>query len=307
LPQTYALTILPPVDGGTAAQAQAINAGGTVVGYSVLNGHGEATEWQDGTVIDLGEGFALAVNDSGIVAGYVYDDMPVATIWPGGSLGTLPGYDSSTATGIDNDGTVVGIAFVLAHPEQQTGFLWTATRGMQAIQQLQSALAIRNGKIAGIGLNFDAAVQGTDLGFPGVATALNSQGDAAGFTTGQVQAFTWQDSIVTDLGTAGTEISTASGINDSGIVVGQIGNAISGSVRLARPVVSSPHDTFVGITRAMAWTESDGIVDLNGRIAPGSGWTPAYATGINGSGEIVGAAINNETQVTDGFVLEPQP
>ncbi len=111
------------------------------------------------------------------------------------------------------------------------------------------------------------------------------------------------------LGTAGTDISLATGINDDGIVVGQIGNAISGSVRLAQRPILSPHASFVGITRAMAWTAPDGIVDLNGRIAAGSGWTLAFATGINGSGEIVGAAISDQ-QGTEGFRLvpmQPQP
>jgi probable HAF family extracellular repeat protein len=305
----YTLTILPPVDGGMAAQAEAINASGTVAGYSIVNGKAEATLWQDGTTIDLGEGWAVAINDPGTAAGYVNDGFPQATTWPGGSLGTLPGYDSSIANAIDSDGTVVGVCFEFSNPSHQQGFMWTAVGGMQAIPQLQSALAISNGKMAGIGLNFDAAIQGTDLGIQGAASAINPHGDAAGFTSGQVQAFVWQGGSVTDLGTGGTDLSIASGINHNGIVVGQIGNAVSGSVRLARRVVLSSHGSFVGTTRAMAWTAADGIVDLNGRIAVGSGWTLAFASGINGSGEIVGAAIS-DGQVTEGFVLvplEPQP
>ena len=123
LPRSYSLTILPPVDGGTAAQAEAINASGTVAGYSVVNGRAEATLWRDGTTIDLGEGWAVAINDAGIAAGHVNEGFLQAMTWPGGSLGALPGYDSSIATGIDNDGTVVGVAFVLAHPDQQTGLV----------------------------------------------------------------------------------------------------------------------------------------------------------------------------------------
>ena len=310
LPRSYRLTILPPMDGGTAAQAEAINASGTVAGYSVVNGHAEATLWQDGKAIDLGEGWAVAINDAGVAAGYVNDGFPQATTWPGGSLGTLPGYDSSIATGIDSDGTVVGIAFVLAHLEQQTGWKWTPGTGMMATPGIQSALAIRNGVIAGIGTNFDAVTNRNDLGVQGAATAVSSDGRVAGFTPfGNVQAFEWQDGVLTLLGTAGTGISVASGINDSGILVGQIGNALSGSVRLAKRAVPSPHASFVGITRAMAWTAPDGIVDLNGRIAAGNGWTLAFATGINGSGEIVGAAIS-DAQATAGFVLvpvQPQP
>jgi uncharacterized membrane protein len=302
LPQSYVLTILPPVAGGTAAQAEAINTTGTVAGYSVVDFRGEATLWRDGLAIDLGEGVLNAINDAGIAAGYVNHGLPVATVWPGGSLGTLPGYDSSIATGIDTDGTVVGVCFDLNNPDHQQGFLWTAAGGMQAIPPLQSALAISHGKVAGIGLNFDAAVQDTDLGFKGVAGAINSHGDVAGTTSGQVQAFMW-DGRVTVLGTAGTEMSIATGINDSGIVVGQTGNAITGSIRLARRAAVLSHDVFVGNTRAMAWTAADGIVDLNSKIPNGSGWTLAYATDINASGKIVGAAISD--QATDGFVLLP--
>jgi uncharacterized membrane protein len=297
------------VDGGTAAQAEAINTSGTIAGYSVVNGHAEATLWQDGTAIDLGEGWAVAINDAGIAAGYVNDGFPQATTWPGGSLGTLSGYDSSTATGIDSDGTVVGVAFVLAHPDQQTGWKWTSGAGMIATLGIQSALAICNGVIAGIGTNFDAVTSQRDLGIQGAAGSVSSDGRVAGFTFGNVQAFEWQDGAPTLLGTAGTDISLATGINDSGIVVGQIGNAISGSVRLTRRAIVSPHDTFFGITRAMAWTAPDGIVDLNVKIKAGSGWTLAYATGINWKGEIVGAAISDE-QVTEGFLIvpmEPQP
>ena len=61
-----------------------------VAGYSVVNGNGEATVWQGGMAIDLGEGVADAINDAGIAAGYVNDGFPQATTWPGGSLGTLP-------------------------------------------------------------------------------------------------------------------------------------------------------------------------------------------------------------------------
>ncbi len=305
LPRNYVMTILPPVDGGTAAQAEAINANGEVAGYSVVNGNGEATVWQGGMAIDLGEGVADAINDAGIAAGYVNDGFPQATTWPGGSLGTLSGYDSSIATGIDNDGTVVGVAFVLADPDQQTGFTWTPGTGMMATPGIQSALAIRNGVIAGIGTNFDAVTSHDDLGVRGAATAVSADGRVAGFTPfGNAQAVEWQDGVLTLLGTAGTDISVATGINDSGIVVGQIGNAISGSVRLVRRCALSPHDTFVGVTRAMAWSAPDGIVDLNNRIAASSGWTLAYATGINQGGEIVGAAISDE-QVTEGFLLVP--
>lgn len=176
---------------------------------------------------------------------------------------------------------------------------------MMATPGIQSALASRKGVISGIGTNFDAVTSHDDLGVQGAAVAVSPDGRVAGFTPfGNVQAFEWQDGVLTLLGTAGTDISVATGINDSGIVVGQVGNALSGSVRLARRPVLPPHASLVGITRAMAWSAPDGIVDLNSRIAAGGGWTLAYATGVNQGGEIVGAAISDE-QVTEGFLLVP--
>lgn len=87
LPRSYVLTILPPVDGGTAAQAEAVNASGTVAGYSIVNGRAEATLWRNGTAIDLGEGWAVAINDAGIAAGYVNDGFPQSDDVAGGIAG----------------------------------------------------------------------------------------------------------------------------------------------------------------------------------------------------------------------------
>jgi probable HAF family extracellular repeat protein len=169
LPKGYSLAILPPLPGGIASQAEAINATGTVVGYSIVDrdGHAHATRWDGATPTDLGLPFgatyayADAVNRRGEIAGYAANDsgFPVAVLWTSTgivTLGTLPGYDSSLATGIDADGTVVGVSFVQADTSLQQGFKWTAATGMQPLVGIVSVLAIDSGMVVGIGENLHA-------------------------------------------------------------------------------------------------------------------------------------------------------
>lgn len=54
--------------------------------------------------------------------------------------------------------------------------------------------------------------------------------------------------------------------------------------------------------RAFYWSSSEGMIDLNDYIHPGSGWTLQYAKGINEIGQIVGWGINPDGD-TRGFLL----
>jgi probable HAF family extracellular repeat protein len=316
LPQSYTLTILPPVCGGSAAQAQAINEAGVVAGYSIVNGKSNATIWQNAVAVNLGvlpgtiQSFANAINPIGQVAGQAQDDMGLtsAFIWTAETgmtaIGVLPGFDSSLATGIDTDGTVVGVSFLHYDATSQQGFTWKSSTGIQPINGIQSATAINTRRIAGLGQNLDATILANgklqDLGTLGgafsVATALNSKGHAVGYApdaASQTHAFFWNSTIL-DLGTAGTNLSVATGINDSDQVVGSIGTQVAG-----------PTGTFFGVNRATVWTAATGIKDLNGMIPSASGWSLNFAAGINNKGAIVGAATDANL-VTNGFVLEPQ-
>lgn len=315
LPATYALAILLPLPGGSAAQAEAINAAGQVVGYSIVDGAAEATMWQGGSPIYMGQGWALAISSATMpqVAGYSVDSgPPIAELWPDGAgsgmaLGTLAGFDSSEALGVDDDGTVVGLAFEQANPAVQQAFSWNSNGRMVAISNMAEALAIHHGRVAGFDQSGQAVVDGNGLGIQGAATSISDAG-AGGFTFGSVtQGFAWQAGAVTLLGTSGTAVSLAAGINGQGVIVGQVGANASGSVRLA-PVGARAKlaPRFQGSTRAMAWTPTDGMVDLNGRIDPSDAdtWALVFADGINDAGSIVGAAVSNGTQQTVGFALE---
>ena len=78
--------------------------------------------------------------------------------------------------------------------------------------------------------------------------------------------------------------SGAAGVNDAGTVVGWASNA-------------------AGDRRAFLYTDADGMVDLNDRIDPASGWTLTDAAAINAAGQIVGNGLLGGT--THAFRLTP--
>jgi hypothetical protein len=120
VPTHYQVFDLAPLPGAANAQANAISHG-HAVGYSVTNGVARATLiWENGSPQDLGAGYANAVNslDHPVAAGYVPqpDLTSHATLWDHGVVSdilTPVGYDSSIATGINDSGEVVGVAFFL--------------------------------------------------------------------------------------------------------------------------------------------------------------------------------------------------
>jgi hypothetical protein len=144
-------------------------------------------------------------------------------------LGSLAGYDSSIATGINNSGTVVGVAYNSADTSQQVGFQWTQATGMRTVPGCQSASDINDrGQIVGIALDFDAAIcGGQDFGIVGNAGAINNSGQAVGYSNDHAYVFP-----STDLGPQ----STATGVN----------------VRSALACIRAP--TALHFTRIIAWS-----------------------------------------------------
>jgi probable HAF family extracellular repeat protein len=137
---------LPPVSGDPDTAATAINDNGQTVGISGTcdNAVGaysakHAVLWENGTVMDIGSlggvgwNTPIAINNRGQVVGF--SDLPGdvsdgvltpnfhAFLWTkeGGmrDLGTLPGDSISEATGINDEGQIVGVSFPSSH-----AFLW---------------------------------------------------------------------------------------------------------------------------------------------------------------------------------------
>ncbi len=86
LPQSWTLADLPPIAGGSAAQANALNNSPHIVGYSVSNESVHATLWVNGVASDIGGPgtFANGINDYDQIVGYRQDASFVAHahLWP---------------------------------------------------------------------------------------------------------------------------------------------------------------------------------------------------------------------------------
>ena len=179
--------------------ALGINSAGVIAGTAYVNGQPHGVIWNGvigngpGTT-DLGAGiFVTGINDPGVVIGGnghafilvngVYQD-----------LGALPGGDWSSASGINQSGTVVGDSSVASGNFR--GFVWNPQSGMLEL--------------------------GTLGGLNSHATGINQSGEVIGhasLASGYEHAFSALGAIMTDLGTLGGS-SYAYGINDSGTIVG---------------------------------------------------------------------------------------
>jgi len=183
-----------PLGSGTESYAYGINAAGTVVGNTYINGNSHGTIWNSSGATDLGANtYATAINSSGEVAGSNGGAFVVAS----GQLEDLAmpsGMNWSAAYGINDAGTAVGDG------------------------------RLANGTFRGLIWNTDGGVVqlGTLGGSSSQATGVNNSGEVTGFaslSSGYQHAFsTWGGSL-TDLGTLGGS-SYAYGINDSGEIVG---------------------------------------------------------------------------------------
>ncbi len=192
--------ILPPYNDDPDSAATSINNEGQVVGVSGIcqNSVGDlsakhAVLWQDGKVIDIGNlgGSAWntpgAINDRGEVVGF--SDLPgdqnganfnaEAFLWKknGGiqNLGTLPGDTISEATGINNEGQIVGLSCVDATFANCRAFLWQngVMTDLNALVSNSSSLLLYYandinsfGQIAGQAIDTNTGVAYAFLGIP---------------------------------------------------------------------------------------------------------------------------------------------
>jgi len=247
----------------------AINSTSTVVGSRFIIGvgglrHEQACRWTAGTLTTLGQlgggtnSLALGVNDPGWAVGGATRPSalrPTATLWIGTTPTDLGGLGGSwsQANAINNQNQVVGIAHL---PSGEThGFLFSLTE-------------------TGV------VTQRTDLGILGdqysTALAINNNGVVVG--TSDDRAFVWSKNSMTDLNTlidAGTGwvLSSATGINDAGQIVG-IGSLGGDPFRafILTPTHLCPadftHDGVLDIFDLFAFLDAfnggDSVADLTG-------------------------------------------
>jgi probable HAF family extracellular repeat protein len=289
------LTYFGSNDEGVAA---AVNNSGTAVGY-VYDSAGtyHPILWAPGgTAVRLGTDAcpgrhptaALGVNDAGQVVGMGFCDgdqdyTNMAVLWTAAGthqpLGTM--YDifgESVATGINNNGHVVGWSASAPHRGFPGAFRWTAATGMQPLEWLVSYYESESGAYA---VNDAGTVVGYSeieygefeyrtvavlwsagggiravAGYGSVAHDINEQGEVVGVmeVNGKQHAFRWTAAGgLVDMGPG-----SAYGINNYGVIVG------TGST----------------VGAAWVWTQETGFIAL-----PGS--SPA-AYDIGDDGTVVG-------------------
>jgi len=205
--------------GGNYSEAAAINASGTVCGYSTGVGQPlTAFVWQDGTMSALNLPFgtdsvANDISDTGEVCGWM-GDLPWLAhgyIWSASRVidlgAVLPGANGASATGLNNSGNVCGYSLYgdPSEPIMRRGFFWT------------------NGTVLDLGI------------LPGFTTATPTRlndfnvivGSCNSFPiSGLTSAFVWQNGIMQDLNDLvppelNLNIDSAYDINNAGQIVAQ--------------------------------------------------------------------------------------
>jgi hypothetical protein len=296
----YAVTRLG-LPGQTEGQAHAINASGTVVGQSVVEGRQQAWVWSSGAITPLGEGRALDVNDAGVVVGASGAD---AVMWSGGARTVL---------------------FT-----REGGFAWADAinnRGQAAGSWMSSSGCGPGGRCNGTAWLYSAgaAREIVPLDINPTAGGINDQGWVVGSVgsdvRGDAYSFIYRDGTLTRLpGQSGTYV--ARDINERGEIVGGA-PAVRWTDPQANPsplpVLSQFQSRSVayGINergdvaghiqnfglRGVLWRDGKAL-DLSYLFVDPE-WTIEHATDINDRGQIVGQGRHRASGATGALLLTP--
>ncbi len=287
----YRLTLLNPGDGRIVA-FDINNAGEVALSVNVGLSPAGVVTWDGTAFIDLGPGYAYAINSGGQVAGYRDDSQGVAraTVWDRAGTPTSISTEPATALvdsplfDINDQGQAVGLRWLAGH----RATLWDA--GGAVDLGLGQAWGINNaGQIVGLSLEsmtlpsraalWDANGLTLLAGPDSRAQDINDRGQIVGQSGSHAQL--WEGGRSVDLGTLGGSLSFAWAINNAGQIAGYFSSADS--------------------THAALWNGALGV-DLNSLLRPQSvadGWVLTTAYGINDDGWIVGTA-QNRTDCADG-------
>ena len=275
---------------GDSSVAQAINDRGDVAGWSssydpaINSNRVHAVLWQNGAMLDLGEGQAMDINERGTV------------------LGSVAGYGMALYK--DGAWQSVGMTGVAM------GFnRFDDIAGWQAVNGYPRAFLLRDGVLHDIG---------TFGGHSSAAVAVDDHGRAVGYAAvegdSSNHAFVFENGRMKDLGTlAGGRESRAAAINNHGVIVGEAwdpnGRPIpfiydGGMMRAlfqvpggAKAWAINDHGAVVGTmngNQSFLW-DNGKLTQLEAIPAVRSaGWVQLIPTGINDRGWITGMGLTNQ-------------
>jgi uncharacterized protein (TIGR03437 family) len=289
-------TFGPP---GSSIVPFGVNSSGQVVGIagpfgSVSDFNGMNFLYQNGSPTVALSFAPFAINDAGQIAGTEGVDFTAASqpalISAKGTFSVLPepsGVTGGIAFGVSTNGIVAGtVSFGSNISGTSIYGQISAAVWQNGVFQSQKALPV-----------FTA----------GWASSVNSSGVAAGALIASndpergSHAAIFQNGSAIDIGSSiQTQASVATGINDSGWVVGFDGGvAMEEGYQIAG--VLSP---AISIFRPFLYINGQ-LYDLNALIPSGSGWTLYTASGINNNNQIVGTGIFQGQP--RAYVLTPAP
>lgn len=357
----YEIIDLGKITGGSNSFAYGINDAGEVVGFAdgplragsttLREFKRHAVKFSDtGTVTDLGvldtgdESFAVSINNSGVVVGSsntkkvntdsngnsttVTNFYPVIFSPTPVKMSPITGFVNPRAISINDNGIVVGFGNIDVNASDQVpavsrGFVYNTSTSqfIGKIDDLSNNVARRS-----------------------ALTAINNNGDFVGWAEKDDGNKLVQRAIkgnvvdltkITELPNLETILTTATDINDSGMIVGfarhsdksnrvvavkyasgdtglvklpffedrydnSVANAINNSGQIVgQALVSTP---TTGLNAGFIY-EDDTLKNLNTLIPCKSGWRIDNATNINNNGDIIGYGIkNNEVRA---FKLKP--
>ena len=285
----WTITRLPAINDDSAT-ALAINNRGDIVGKSeffdplVNANRGHAVLWQNGQMIDLGEGMATDVNEQGTV------------------VGSIAGYNGIA---LYRDGAwqsfgFVGFPAAMNRSENVAGW-YTSGGNPRAFSSVRGSV-------------FDLGTLG---GASSAATGIDDHGRVVGYSataSGNDHAFLYERGQLKDLGTlAGGRVSRAAAINNHGVVVGEAWDANGSALpfihegRAMRLLFDAPLGTkawaindrgaVVGtLGGSRSFLYEDGAVTVLEAIdeVAAAGWVQLIPTAINDRGWIVGMGLTSE-------------
>jgi len=344
IPQSYSIADLGTLPGGTSSIAAALNNQGEVVGTSTqTSANGASTDqafvWKNGQMTALGilpggrASQATGISDGEQVCGNSdTGNGERAFLYMNGTLtdiGSLPNDVHSTASGVNAHGQVALSSAPDAPTPSPNSYpilpSHAAVYDNGALMEIKipvgdiaiTPTAINAaGQVIGTSINQNKVsraflYQNGSLSFLGMlpgdgyseASGLNANSQAVGSSSVQTgtdpsgqyptivsHAALFTGGKVIGLGALpGDTQSVAMGINDNGQIIGDS--------------INSAATDFNNYSHPFVWQQGQ-LVDLNGRLSSGSGWTLNVVTGINNAGQICGSGLHNG-QSRD-FLLTPQ-